>query len=203
MKNFNERDKEMKKSLIALLSATALGTVWANELMKLPANPEGPLTLNRQERANGSGTAYGILYRKHYIAGGFHNQKVDCSAGIQASIQDGALVLDISKAKFSDKGVLECSFGDPDPAHHAAEAKTTFEVCIQGPAGAKLDLMPQGYTVNGKHSYNRETFNLTGEKQILTITRTNPDEMKTLSLRIDLKAPGVYKFYQVDANLGE
>ena len=40
MKNFNERDKEMKKSLIALLSATALGTVWANELMKLPANPE-------------------------------------------------------------------------------------------------------------------------------------------------------------------
>lgn len=203
MKIFNERNDKMKKSLIALLSATALGTVWAGELMKLPANPEGPLTLEREERANGSGISYGILYRKHYIASGFHNRKVDTSAGMQASIQDGALVLDLTKVKFSDKGILECSFNDPDPAHRAADAKVTFEISIQGPAGTKLDLVPQGYTLNGTHSFTRETFNLTGEKQILSITHTNPDEMKMLFLRIDLKAPGVYKFYQAEANLGE
>ena len=79
----------------------------------------------------------------------------------------------------------------------------TFEISIQGPARTKLDLVPQGYTLNGTHSFTRETFNLTGEKQILSITHTNPDEMKMLFLRIDLKAPGVYKFYQAEANLGE
>ena len=126
MNIFNERNDKMKKNLIALLSATALGTVWAGELMKLPANPEGPLTLEREERANGSGISYGILYRKHYIASGFHNRKVDTSAGMQASIQDGALVLDLTSVKFSAMGVLECSFSDPDPAHRAADAKVTF-----------------------------------------------------------------------------